>query len=103
MHLLDYLQLEELASVCEEASCWSFLCVIAHCGFRAVPAHRSTPSRLPDRDAWSTSRALAASASKNEIAETLALVASRRQHQRAPGRTSERSELGFFAWALRRQ
>jgi len=29
MHLLDYLQLEELASLCEEASCWSFLCVIA--------------------------------------------------------------------------
>jgi len=29
MHLLDYLQVEELASVCKEASCWSFLCVIA--------------------------------------------------------------------------
>jgi kynurenine formamidase len=29
MHLLDYLQLEELAGLCEEADCWSFLCVIA--------------------------------------------------------------------------
>ena len=29
MHLLDYLQLEELASLCEQADCWSFLCVIA--------------------------------------------------------------------------
>jgi kynurenine formamidase len=29
MHLLHYLQLEELASLYEEASRWSFLCVIA--------------------------------------------------------------------------
>jgi len=29
MHLLDYLQLEELTSMCEEAGSWSFLCVIA--------------------------------------------------------------------------
>lgn len=29
LHLLDYLQFEELALMCEEASRWSFLCVIA--------------------------------------------------------------------------
>ena len=29
MHLLDYLQLDELAGVCERAGSWSFLCVIA--------------------------------------------------------------------------
>ena len=29
MHLLDYLQLDELAGVCERAGKWSFLCVVA--------------------------------------------------------------------------
>ena len=29
MHLLDYLQLDELAGVCERAGRWSFLCVVA--------------------------------------------------------------------------
>lgn len=35
MHLLDYLQLEDIAGLCEEQGRWSFLCVIA-------------PLRLPD-------------------------------------------------------
>ena len=29
MHLLDYLQLDEVAGVCERAGRWSFMCVIA--------------------------------------------------------------------------
>jgi kynurenine formamidase len=29
LHLLDYLQLEDLTSICEETGKWSFLCVIA--------------------------------------------------------------------------
>jgi hypothetical protein len=29
MHLLDYLQFDELTGVCERAGKWSFLCVIA--------------------------------------------------------------------------
>jgi len=29
MHLMDYLQFDELAGVCERAGRWSFLCVIA--------------------------------------------------------------------------
>ena len=29
MHLLDYLQFEELVPLCEEADRWTFLCVIA--------------------------------------------------------------------------
>ena len=37
-----YLQPEELASLCEEADCWSSFARSRHCGFHAVPAHRST-------------------------------------------------------------
>ncbi len=29
VHLLDYLQFDELVPLCEEAGCWSFFCVIA--------------------------------------------------------------------------
>lgn len=29
VHLLDYLRFEDLVPLCEEANCWSFLCVIA--------------------------------------------------------------------------
>lgn len=29
LHLLGYLHLEDLAAVCEDLRCWSFLCVIA--------------------------------------------------------------------------
>jgi kynurenine formamidase len=29
LHLLDYLQLEEVVELCEQLDCWSFLCVVA--------------------------------------------------------------------------
>ncbi len=43
VHLLDYLQFEELVPACEQAGRWSFLCVIAPLRLRAGPGSPVNP------------------------------------------------------------
>ena len=45
VHLLDWLQLDDLVAVCDELNRWSFLCVIAPLRLRAATGSPSQPDR----------------------------------------------------------
>ena len=46
LHLLDWLQFEDLVAVCEELNRWSFLCVIAPLRLRAGTGSPVNPSAI---------------------------------------------------------